>query len=96
MPKTDAELCVKHLPIVIVLLTALMTDSCHFDSANYILHWPFNAYFYLAFSLCFRPCSSQAQKREMAGYKSVISNSKSTPEAKAVRTELTRIRTMYF
>ncbi|CAG7847190.1 SubName: Full=Uncharacterized protein {ECO:0000313/EMBL:CCA66765.1} [Serendipita indica DSM 11827] len=27
--------------------------------------------------------SSQAQKREMAGYKSVISNSKSTPEAKA-------------
>ncbi|CCA66765.1 hypothetical protein PIIN_00445 [Serendipita indica DSM 11827] len=26
---------------------------------------------------------SQAQKREMAGYKSVISNSKSTPEAKA-------------
>jgi hypothetical protein len=31
MPKTDAELFVNYLPTVILMLTALMTDLCHFD-----------------------------------------------------------------
>jgi hypothetical protein len=46
MPKTDAELFVNHLPTVILMLTALMTDSCRFDSDNHTLHWPCNAYFW--------------------------------------------------
>lgn len=82
MPKTDAELYVNSLAnIKHVANWPLLISTWNPLVPSTFVYWAL-----------FRHYSTQAQKREMAGYKSVISNAKSTPEAKAVRTELANIR----